>query len=651
MPAKSQFIRRNPDLTYDIVDEGDVERLTFADVDLEQGRLASGDYEYIRDSVSESEVYKLLVGTRKQVVLESKAGPDVETNPIIFYATCTKPMNGLEVSDIVVTNGTVSNLIKETEFRYIIEVTPKVSGNVNVNIGVDVLHGGNIGDSITVFFQNISYILKHRILVNFHQNSPAPGNWNNWTSMTVGAQQTLIDDQGVNTGITLALREVAPSMSYFNDGATEGDELRYIAPALAQGIQGYGGRVGFELGNIENNYKLSLFRLGSTLNEDNNITEHDVQAIYTDNRKTHLVRLYGRNNTTRTVNTNDVYGSNGIVEFGFNGALDDDPDESPGAPDEAPAIPDAGIINLMEVLVYETDDKQGGVGEGYPSSFALDKNSIVESDEFPRLVGRFSSNGTPTTSYNLVVGDLSNNLFYIQGSELWINTPTDSEINDSFDIRVDASTPGGVNRKTFTIQVTDPAAGNNPPASNFNFTKNGLTVSFTGAATDPDDDALTFFWDFGDGNTSTNVSPQHTYLEQGTYTVTLTVNDGLASDTYSTQINTGGQDVIKTLRYGALPNIPASSADILALTDYGDAYPASASTPMGRNSGERFMWAVDERVILSSVEQSDFPGEQLSNFNGTDGGGIILLSGYRIYYGDQGGAAPEIPFLVETQLQ
>jgi len=34
--------------------------------------------------------------------------------------------------------------------------------------------------------------------------------------------------------------------------------------------------------------------------------------------------------------------------------------------------------------------------------------------------------------------------------------------------------------------------------------------------------ATNYFWDFGDGYTSTDFSPQHSYSEEGTYTITLT---------------------------------------------------------------------------------------------------------------------------------
>ncbi len=54
-----------------------------------------------------------------------------------------------------------------------------------------------------------------------------------------------------------------------------------------------------------------------------------------------------------------------------------------------------------------------------------------------------------------------------------------------------------------------------------------LEVKFTGTASDPDGDALTYAWDFtGDGTTdSTELSPTHTYQQPGEYTATFTATD------------------------------------------------------------------------------------------------------------------------------
>lgn len=66
--------------------------------------------------------------------------------------------------------------------------------------------------------------------------------------------------------------------------------------------------------------------------------------------------------------------------------------------------------------------------------------------------------------------------------------------------------------------------GNVKPTANYNYQVNELSVTFTNSSTD--DKAVTSHqWDFGDGASSTQVSPSHTFSVNGTYSVSLTVAD------------------------------------------------------------------------------------------------------------------------------
>jgi PKD repeat protein len=55
-----------------------------------------------------------------------------------------------------------------------------------------------------------------------------------------------------------------------------------------------------------------------------------------------------------------------------------------------------------------------------------------------------------------------------------------------------------------------------------------LTVNFTDQSTG---DITSWSWDFGDGATSTEQNPSHTYTDAGTYTVSLAVTGPCGSDT------------------------------------------------------------------------------------------------------------------------
>ncbi|HJH29722.1 MAG TPA: PKD domain-containing protein, partial [Methanosarcinaceae archaeon] len=82
--------------------------------------------------------------------------------------------------------------------------------------------------------------------------------------------------------------------------------------------------------------------------------------------------------------------------------------------------------------------------------------------------------------------------------------------------------------------AADPVADPNGPYTD----TEGVSVTFDGSgsgSSDPGGSIDYYDWDFGDGNSGTGINPDHTYVQDGTYTVTLKVtdNDGL-TDSHST---------------------------------------------------------------------------------------------------------------------
>lgn len=55
-------------------------------------------------------------------------------------------------------------------------------------------------------------------------------------------------------------------------------------------------------------------------------------------------------------------------------------------------------------------------------------------------------------------------------------------------------------------------------------------------SSDPDGDALTFAWDFGDGASGNGATPTHAYTRTGAFTASLTVSDGVAEATDSVAV-------------------------------------------------------------------------------------------------------------------
>ena len=87
-------------------------------------------------------------------------------------------------------------------------------------------------------------------------------------------------------------------------------------------------------------------------------------------------------------------------------------------------------------------------------------------------------------------------------------------------------------------------------AAQFSFEENDLSISFT----DESVGASSWFWEFGDGNSSIEQNPSHTYASPGTYSVILTV-DNECSLTLEIQVGTTSINEVQSSRgFTVYPN-------------------------------------------------------------------------------------------------
>jgi PKD repeat protein len=112
------------------------------------------------------------------------------------------------------------------------------------------------------------------------------------------------------------------------------------------------------------------------------------------------------------------------------------------------------------------------------------------------------------------------------------------------------------------ILIVSSCASNRPPLARITSPAddaflNERTVQFVGEWSDPDDEVQSIFWNFGDGTTSSEASPQHTYTQGGRYTVELTVTDKKGAKT-STRVTFSLNQEPTLFATAKLPGSPES---------------------------------------------------------------------------------------------
>lgn len=151
----------------------------------------------------------------------------------------------------------------------------------------------------------------------------------------------------------------------------------------------------------------------------------------------------------------------------------------------------------------------------------------------------------------------------------------------SYDVVLTLVDPDGATCSTLkkTITVNDYSC-----TASFTESVNNLTVSFTGTSTGDIDNVK---WDFGDGNTSTANSPNHTYSKAGSYLVTLTLYDpdNVECDDIQKNVTVTGNGVCKasftSINDGLKVEFTNTSTGAFKSVewDYGDGNTSTTSNP------------------------------------------------------------------------
>jgi PKD repeat protein/uncharacterized protein YraI len=187
----------------------------------------------------------------------------------------------------------------------------------------------------------------------------------------------------------------------------------------------------------------------------------------------------------------------------------------------------------------------------------------------PPLGVTFTDNSVPVGSITSWLWDFGD------GSTSTLQNPTHSYTTPGeYTVSLTVSGPDGSNTVTRPNYII---VAENLPVVKFTATPlNGgapLTVTFTDNSL-PKDSITSWLWDFGDGSTSTEPNPTHTYNAPGTYPVSLIVSGSLGSSSLTRP------DLIVVTDGNQPPQVVPTTATPVPPTETPTPSPTSTDTPM-----------------------------------------------------------------------
>jgi len=327
------------------------------------------------------------------------------------------------------------------------------------------------------------------------------GNWNNVSDFSAGQKITGAKDSvGSTTGVNLTLGGTFTGIN--SNGTTDTTFYPGTAQQDSFYVQATGvGTVqltGLTAGAL---YNFTFF--ASRLGADDRVTEYTIGSTKvsfdpTDNTN-NVVQIPfvagGTVNISIAADGGTGYGYLGVVDVVRLGA-------APGGDIANPVVTiSTPTVNASYSATTATVNLGGS---------ASDNVGVTQVTWSNNRGGSGTATGTTAWTVNGVALKTGQNILTVTVRDAAGNSAT-----DTLTVTYNLSTPGN-NAPTIS---SGPTANPNPAAA-------GASVAFTLAASDPDGDALAYFWEFGDGSSDTTAAPAHIFTTAGVYAVLVTVTDG-----------------------------------------------------------------------------------------------------------------------------
>lgn len=211
-------------------------------------------------------------------------------------------------------------------------------------------------------------------------------------------------------------------------------------------------------------------------------------------------------------------------------------------------------ISLLPVASFTTEDETTDCAT---FEIAFVSTSTNNPDEFEWVF----EGGTPATS-----SEENPSVIYDEAGQ--------------YDVTLTVTNVNGTN----TLTLPDYVTVLDDPISGFSFTEDGLTVNFEDGSVGATD----YLWDFGDGNTSTEINPIHTYEAEGNYTVELIVTNQCGTNTSTQTVN----------------NYTAVAADFTSNISAGCANLVVEYSDQSTSNVTNWLWTFEGGIPATSTEQN-----------------------------------------------